>query len=40
MCSPKNRRLFLCKSVIVTLVFETNANFFDENGRKSQKFDP
>jgi phosphoserine phosphatase len=27
----------LCKKLIITLVFEKNANFFVENGRKSQK---
>jgi hypothetical protein len=27
----------LCKILIITLVFEKNANFFAENGRKSQK---
>jgi hypothetical protein len=27
----------LCKVLIITLVFETDAIFFDENGRKSQK---
>jgi hypothetical protein len=27
----------LCKILIITLVFEKNANFFDENCRKSQK---
>jgi hypothetical protein len=29
----------LCKILIVTLVFEKNANFFAENWRKSQKID-
>jgi hypothetical protein len=27
----------LCKIFIITLVFEKNANFLAENGRKSQK---
>jgi hypothetical protein len=27
----------LCKNLITTLVFEKNANFLAENGRKSQK---
>jgi hypothetical protein len=27
----------LCKNLIITLVFEKNANFFSENCRKSQK---
>jgi hypothetical protein len=27
----------LCKSLIITLVFEKNANFFAENRQKSQK---
>jgi Ni,Fe-hydrogenase III small subunit len=27
----------LCKFLIITLVFEKNANFFAENWRKSQK---
>jgi hypothetical protein len=27
----------LCKNLIITLVFEKNANFFAENWRKSQK---
>jgi hypothetical protein len=27
----------LCKIWIITLIFEKNANFFVENGRKSQK---
>jgi hypothetical protein len=27
----------LCKILIITLAFENNANFFAENGRKSQK---
>jgi hypothetical protein len=27
----------LCKNVIITLVFEKNANFFAENCQKSQK---
>jgi hypothetical protein len=27
----------LCKKLIITLVFEKNANFFGENGRKLQK---
>jgi hypothetical protein len=27
----------LCKMLIMTLVFEKNANFFDENSQKSQK---
>jgi hypothetical protein len=26
-----------CKNMIITLVFEKNANFFDENWQKSQK---
>jgi hypothetical protein len=27
----------LCKNLIITLVFEKNAKFFDENWQKSQK---
>jgi hypothetical protein len=27
----------LCKMLIITLVFEKNANFFAENGQKLQK---
>jgi hypothetical protein len=27
----------ICKLLIITLVFEKNANFFAENGQKSQK---
>jgi hypothetical protein len=27
----------LCKNLIITLIFEKNANFFAENCRKSQK---
>jgi hypothetical protein len=44
--SPKNLAKILAfltqnkatlKKIIITLVFEKNANFFAENGRKSQK---
>jgi hypothetical protein len=30
-------KAYLCKKLIVTLVLEKNANFFEENCRKSQK---
>jgi hypothetical protein len=41
--SAKNWRFWtqikakLCQMLIITLVFEKNANFFDENCQKSQK---
>jgi hypothetical protein len=37
-CSNYILLVFLKKNVIVTLVFEKNANFFAENWQKSQKF--